>query len=91
MLAGAGWNLLNLWALAHLLGAWIGPRRSLPRALGWGLIKIPLLYALVFWLMSQPVIPPVAFAIGFTTVLVTVMLRLVAQPLQLAASGFDGR
>ena len=35
ILAGAVWNLANLWCLTQLLTAWLGSKRSNTRVIGW--------------------------------------------------------
>ena len=69
ILAGGLWNLLSLWCLVRLLNAWVGPQRSTRRALGWLLVKFPLLYALLFVAFRHQAISLVGFGIGFTLVL----------------------
>jgi len=66
--AGGAWNLANLWCLMQLLDAWLG-RASKRRALGWVLVKFPVLYGLVFVLLAQPRVSVVGFGLGFTLVL----------------------
>ena len=72
--AGVAWNLLSLWSLAQLLKAWLGPTPSRPRVIGWLLVKIPLLYALAFVLVSHPSISPLGFGLGFTASLALVLI-----------------
>ncbi len=70
VLAGGAWNLASLWCLIHLLGAWIGPRASVRRAIGWLLLKFPLLYVLAFGVLNSRTVSLLGFAAGFTVVLV---------------------
>ena len=75
LLTGAAWNGANLWCLRRLLAAWLGPRRSTRRAVGWLLVKFPLLYALAFVLLRRGV-SLVGFSVGFTLVLAAVIISL---------------
>jgi len=65
VLAGAAWNLASLWCLSRMLAAWLGPRRSSRRALGWLLVKFPLLYVLAFVMLRSGSVSLVGFGIGF--------------------------
>ncbi len=69
LLAGGVWNLANFWCLSRLLHAWVTPHASRRRALGWLLVKVPLLYAFVFFLLRAPSVSLVGFSLGFTAVL----------------------
>lgn len=69
LLAGGFWNLASLWCLTQLLDAWLGPRASRRRAVGWLIVKFPLLYLAVFLLLSAPTLSVVGFGVGFTVVL----------------------
>lgn len=73
LLAGGVWNLVSLWCLSRLLNAWVTPRASRLRALGWLLVKFPLLYVLVFLLLRAPSVSLVGFSLGFTAVLAVAM------------------
>ena len=69
VLAGGGWNAASLWSLRRMLGAWLGPRPSWRRALGWLFVKFPCLYLLAFALLRLPTISAMGFGVGFTIVL----------------------
>jgi len=69
VLAGGAWTVANLWCLTRLLLAWVGPRASRRRVVGWLLIKFPLLYAVAFLLLRLPESSALGFGIGFTLVL----------------------
>ena len=73
ILSGGACNLVSLWCLAHLLGAWLGPQPSRRRVLGWFLLKFPLLYLFVFSLPRASYISLIGFGIGFTVVLIVAM------------------
>ena len=73
LLAGAAWNAASVWCLGRLLRAWLGPAPSTRRAVGWLAVKFPLLYLLVFLLISQPGISVAGFGCGFTLVLAGVV------------------
>ena len=73
ILVGGTWNLLSLWCLVHLLNAWLGPKRSSRRAIGWLLLKFPLLYALIVVAFGHRAISLLGFGIGFTVVLVVAL------------------
>ena len=70
VIAGGFWNLANLWCLERVLSAWLQPQPSRRRALGWVLVKFPLLYLLAFMLLRVSFVSLVGFGIGFTVVLV---------------------
>ena len=69
VLVGGGWNAASLWTLRRMLGAWLGPRPSRRRALGWLFLKFPCLYLLAFALLRLPAISAMGFGVGFTIVL----------------------
>ncbi len=73
ILAGGAWNLASLWCLMRLLDAWLGSHPSRRRAIGWLLLKFPLLYLLVFVVFRRPAVSLVGFGIGFTVVLAVVV------------------
>jgi hypothetical protein len=91
ILAGGLWNLANLWCLNQLLGGWLGPSRDRRRALGWLVVKFPVLYTLAFLALARAVISPLAFGIGFTVVLFSVVIWLAMRGPHLASSGSHGR
>ena len=70
VLVGGLWNLANLYCLTRLLTAWLGPRRSTRRVVGWLLVKFIALYFLAFALLRLPGVSPVGFGVGFTVVLI---------------------
>ena len=69
VIAGGFWNLANLWCLERLLSAWLRPQPARRRALGWVLVKFPLLYLVAFMLFRASFMSLVGFGIGFTVVL----------------------
>lgn len=85
VLAGGTWHLASLWCLLRLLGAWLGPRASLRRAVGWLLVKVPLLYGLAVVALRTPAISSAGFGVGVTVVLVIALgslaVRLQRSPL----------
>ena len=85
MFAGAAWNLASLWCLARMLAAWLGPRASTRRALGWLLVKFPLLYLLAFVMLRGRAVSIVGFGIGFTVVLVVALASLAVRTQRLLA------
>jgi hypothetical protein len=91
ILLGGAWNLASLWCLAHLLGAWLGRPPSRRRALGWLLLKFPLLYALAFAAFRCPSVSVVGFGIGFTVVLVMAIGWFVVSLQRVAVVHPDGR
>ncbi len=87
LLAGGVWNLVNLWCLSRLLNAWVTPHASRRRALGWLLVKFPLLYGLIVLLVRTPSVSLVGFSLGFTAILAVAVgwfafpiTRMMAQP-----------
>jgi len=85
VLAGAAWNLASLWCLSRMLAAWLGPRRSSRRALGWLLVKFPLLYVLAFVMLRSGSVSLVGFGIGFTVVLSLALLGVAIRAQRLLA------
>lgn len=81
---GGAWMLANLWCLRRLLAAWLDPSRSRRRALWWLLLKVPVLYAALFVLLTHSRVSPGWFGIGLTAVLTVVLgrwaLRMPAWP-----------
>ena len=73
VVAGGIWNLASLWCLARLLQAWLGPQPSRRRAIGWVLLKFPLLYIVLFGVLSRPVVSPVGFGAGFSLMLLMML------------------
>ena len=69
LICGAAWNAANFWCLTRLLAAWVGPRRSQPRAIGWVLVKLAVVYPSAFLLLRHPQVSPIGFGLGFTLVL----------------------
>jgi hypothetical protein len=80
VMTGAAWNLASLWCLARLLAAWLGPRSSRRRAVGWLLVKFPLLYLLIVLLVRSPAVSVVAFGVGFSVVLVSALIGVALYP-----------
>lgn len=76
VLAGGLWNMASLWILGRLLSAWLGPHPSQRRAIGWLLLKFPLLYALAFVALRSSTVSLAGFGAGFTVALVAVMASL---------------
>jgi hypothetical protein len=89
--AGAAWNLASLWLLTRLLGAWLGPRPSTRRAIGWLLLKFPLLYLGAFVLLRHPSISVIGFGIGFTLVLAVAVAALALKAGRMTARTSHGR
>ena len=85
ILAGGGWNAASLWSLRRMLGAWLGPRPSRRRALGWLFVKFPCLYLLAFALLRLPMISAMGFGIGFTIVLILGLVWGAQQAMWLSA------
>ncbi len=71
---GGVWNLASLWCLTQMLQAWIGPRPSQRRVIGWLLVKFPLLYAGIFLIFQTKAVPFGAFSVGFTLVLLVAIV-----------------
>ncbi len=77
LLAGGAWHLASLWCLVRLLSAWTGAKRW--PAVGWCLVKFPLLYLGVFALLRLPGLSAVGFGVGFSLVLVCAIVWLMTQ------------
>lgn len=90
VLAGGVWNIASLWCLANLLNAWLGRAPSQRRAIGWLLVKFPLLYALAFLVMKLPSASLIGFGIGFSITLAAMLVTL-WRLAPLRASRTDGR
>lgn len=84
--AGAWWNAASLWCLTHLLTAWLGPAPSRRRAVGWLLVKFPLLYAVVFVFLRAPALSAIGFGLGFSAVLVGAIGSLIPHAPPLATT-----
>lgn len=76
MVAGMWWNVASLWCLTRLLAAWLGPHPSRRRAIGWLLVKFPLLYAVVLVLLRAPSVSSLGFGVGFSAGLLLLMVAL---------------
>ena len=75
VLVGGVWSVANLWVLARLLAAWVGPQRSRRRVVGWLLMKLAVLYPLaVLFLRASPEAAG-GFGIGFSVVLLAAITR----------------
>ena len=70
VLVGGAWNAASLWCLTKMLNSWLGPSPSQRRAIGWLLVKFPLLYGGAVLALRTPAISLVGFGLGFTIVLV---------------------
>ena len=81
ILGGGAWNLANLWCFARALPVWLGSSPSRRRAVGWLLVKFPLLYAAAIGLLLIPSVSPVGFAIGFLVVMLTAIVAWLITPL----------
>ncbi len=77
IVAGILWNVASLWCLTRMLGAWLGPQPSRRRAIGWLLIKFPLLYLGAYVLLRHAV-SPIGFSIGFSLALIGALAWFVA-------------
>ncbi len=77
--AGGAWNLVSLWCLGRLLGAWMGPAASTKRVVGWLLVKFFLLYLAAYMLIFRTAVSLVGFSIGFTVVLIATLVLLVVR------------
>ena len=86
ILVGGVWNLLSLWCLARLLGAWMGPTRSTRHVLGWLLLKVPCLYAAAIWLFLSRPVSILPFGVGFTIVLLSAAAHMAIRPLSFSTS-----
>lgn len=80
ILAGVGWNAANLWCLVRLVRAWLGPNPSTPRLIGWGVVKVLVLYGSAIALLRHPGFPILGFTVGFTVVLAVAMGFLIVRP-----------
>ena len=89
VLAGGFWNVVSLWCLGNLLTAWLGPKHSQRRAIGWLLLKFPLLYGLAFVALRSPVISLIGFGVGFTVSLAA-MLAILAWTALVRPGRADG-
>ena len=79
VLAGGAWNLASVWTFGHVLRAWLGPMRSHKRALLWLLVKFPLLYLLAIGLLHNLRVSAIGFGIGFTVVMVAIVVKFACQ------------
>ena len=79
VVTGGAWNLAGLWCLARLLAAWLGPTPSRRRAIGWVLLKFPLLYLVLFSVLSHAMVSAMGFGAGFSLVLLIILGWWLAQ------------
>ena len=91
VLFGGAWNLASLWCLSRLLDAWLRPNSSRRRAVGWLLLKFPLLYLVVFGVMHAPTASLVGFGAGFTVVLAVVVGALAVNAQRMTMADSYGR
>lgn len=91
MVAGAAWNAANLWCLSHLVFSWLGPKPSKRRALGWLVIKFPVLYVLVFAYLTHPAGSVAGFGLGFTLLLASAAVWFAVRAQRLVAVRPHGR
>ncbi len=71
--AGGLWNAASLWCLTKMLASWLGPSPSKRRAIGWLLVKFPLLYGGAILVLRARTVSLIGFGIGFTIVLVSAL------------------
>ena len=74
MVAGGVWNLMNLWCLIRALHVWLGSESSRRQAVGWFLVKFPLLYLIAVGVLLARGVSAVGFGIGFSIVLAAALL-----------------
>ena len=91
VVGGALWSAANLWCLTRLLNAWLGPRCSRRRVVGWLLLKFPLLYVAVFLLLRSPALSVAGFSVGFTLVLIAAIGWLAVRAQRLSTLRPHGR
>ena len=88
--AGAAWSTANLWCLARLLRAWLGPQPSTRRAIGWLCVKVPLYGAAVGLLWARAV-SLLGFSLGFSLVLLAALVRFACSAQRMTLSRSHGR
>ena len=91
VVAGIAWNLASLWCLSRLLAAWLGPSPSKRRAIGWLLVKFPLLYLLAFALVRGSSVSLIGFGAGFSAVLVVMLAAFALRAQRRIAVPSNGR
>ena len=90
LFVGGLWNLVNLWCLTQLIGAWVGPDHSRRRIIVWILVKFPALYFLAWALLSHPAISFLWFGVGFTVVLASAIGFLAIRSPRILTTGSHG-
>ena len=95
---GSLWGAGNLWCLAQTLRVWLNGRLPADsrerrvhrrRAIGWFVVKFPLLYTVAVGLLQLPGVSILGFGLGFLAVLaasMTVMIIRLQRQLQYASS-----
>lgn len=76
LFVGGGWGLASLACLGRLLDAWLRPRPSTRRVVGWLLVKFPLLYLVALLVLRGSPTYLFGFGLGFTLSLAAVIARL---------------
>ena len=76
------WSMINLIFLSILIRSAVRPDGiDKMRVLGLLLIKFPLLYAAGFFILLTPIFRPIPLIIGFSAVLIVMVLKAVARAL----------
>jgi hypothetical protein len=74
------WSVTNLWVLERLLRAALQPRdRNTRTILVAGSLKIPILYALLLWMLAGADFPAVAVLTGMSIPLVVIVLKVAGR------------
>lgn len=78
--SGFVWGLLNLMLISGLVRSTLRPEgANAGRAVALILIKFPLLYAAGYFLLKVPVFEPAQLMIGFTSILVIMLLKVLGR------------
>lgn len=74
------WSVTNLWVLERLLRAAVRPSGRDPRTiLLAGLVKIPILYALLLWMLAAGSFPTMALLTGMGLPLLVIVLKVLGR------------
>lgn len=82
VMAGSAWSIVNLIFITRLVKVTIRPDGALPvPALGLALIKFPIMFLAGYFLLRFDRFDPIYLVVGFTGVLVILILRFLGRAL----------
>ncbi|UCG60370.1 MAG: hypothetical protein JSV52_08520 [Candidatus Zixiibacteriota bacterium] len=79
-LSGGTWGMVNLIFITGLVRVTIRPEGvDTQKALGWAIIKFPLLYGAGYFLLKVPQFEPLHLLAGFSLLLLIIVLKVVGR------------